>query len=324
MPPPIADAAAAPKGRRGPSLNALAAVLARRPHRSVILPLAAATAGLMIAGVGLLHPAPHDLTAVPPGDVALVNQEPILTSDFMQEAETSLGVPFAEATPAQRAHVLHSMIDEELLVQRSLALDLPEQDTGVRTALADGVNNQVIAGVLGAPPADAALRAYFDVHRANYASKGAMTLTDLVLRVGGFENVDQSVDQALADAAQAVYELRSGASVDYVKQHFSLADSGKVSGEEIDFAARIHLGAKLYAAAQAMSDGQISDPIADSDGVHVLIMQHRTAPVFPEYDAVRNNVYVDYVNQRKAQAEQENLKFLRGNAQILITPGEHE
>jgi hypothetical protein len=245
-------------------------------------------------------------------------------SDFISETESVAGMPFAETTAAQRAQTLHKMIDEELLVQRSLALDLPEQDTDVRTALVDGVVAQVNAGVLGAPRSDDELRAYYNAHRASYASTGSMTLTDLVLHIGGFENTDQSIEQALADAKQAVYELRSGASLDYVRQHFGFVDSGKVSGEELDFAAKIHLGPKLYAIAQGLSDGQVSEPVADSDGVHVLVMQHRRPPVFTDFNDVRNNVYVDFITAQEGKAQQENLKFLRSNAQILLAPGQSE
>ena len=151
-----------------------------------------------------------------------------------------------------------------------------------------------------------------------------MTLTDLVLHVGGFENADQTTDQALADAAQGAYELRSGSTLDYVKQHFGFVDSGKVTGEEPDFAARIHLGDKVYAVAQGMTDGQISDPISVPDGVHVLIMDHRQAPVFYDYDSVKNNVYTDYAADQKAKAKRDNLNFLRKGAKILIAPGFRE
>ena len=302
----------------------LGAGLAHGPGRPVVLALAAAIVGLGAAGVGLLHPARRELAQVPPGDVALVNQEPILMSDFISETEQANGVPFVQTTPAERAAVLHRMIDEELMVQRALALDLPEQDTDVRTALSDGVTALVTAPVLSEHPTDDQLRAFYAAHRANYATQGSMQLTDLVLHIGGFENADQSMDQAMADAAQAVYELRSGAGIDFVKQHFAFADTGRVASEEPDFAARLHLGPKLYAAADKLSDGEVSEPVQDADGSHVLVMQHRQPPVFTDYDGVRNNVYTDYVAAQKAQAKQDNLKFLRRGAQILVAPGQTE
>jgi len=322
-PPPNADAAK-PAAPRAPWLLRLGAGLSGGPARPMVLAMAAAIMGLVAAGVGLLHPAHRDLAQVPPGDVALVNQEPVLMSDFISETEQANGVPFAQTTPAERAAVLRRMIDEELMVQRSLALDLPEQDTDVRTALSDGVAALVSAPVLADHPTDDQLRAFYAAHRANYATQGSMALTDLVLHIGGFENADQSLDQAMADAAQAVYELRSGAGIDFVKQHFAFTDTGKVNGEQPDFAARLHLGPKLYAAADKLSDGEVSDPVQDADGVHVLVMQHRQLPVFTDYDGVRNNVYTDYVAALKAQAKQDNLKFLRHGAQILVAPGQAE
>jgi hypothetical protein len=293
-----------------------------RPERRLALALASAATGLALAAAGIFHPAPRDLTSVPPGDVALVNQEPILMSDFIEETQTATGGAFADAPPAARAKVLRDMIDQELAVQRSLALNLPEEDTAVRAALVEGVNNEIASGVLATPPSEDALRAYFAAHRSDYATMGSMNLTDLVLHVGGFENVDQSVAQALADAAEAVYELRSGAALDYVQKHFSMADAGEVSGDTFDFAARIHLGPKLYAVAQGLGDGQVSDPIVAVDGVHVLIMHRRVAPVPADFDHVRNNVYSNYIKAREAAAQQENLKVLRAAAQILIAPGQ--
>jgi hypothetical protein len=320
-------------GRLRARLSAAAAGAVLGPQRQTVLALTGALIGLAVAGYGLLHPANRDAVTVPAGDVALVNGEPILMTDYVSETEQALGTPFDMISPAEKAKALRDMIDQELMVQRALALDLPEQDTNVRSALSDSVTALVNAsvggaegnaGTLASPPPDDVLRAYFNAHKANYATRGSMTLTDLVLHVGGYENVDQTVEQAMADAAQGVYELRSGATLDYVKQHFSFVESGKVTGEEADFAARIHLGDKLYKVAQAMSDGQVSEPVSDTDGVHVLIMDHRQAPVFYDYDGVKNNVYTDYVADQKAKAKRDNLKFLRRGAKILVAAGYRE
>jgi hypothetical protein len=239
--------------RPGPPLRIAGAVarLAQRPARPAALAIAAAAIGLALAGAGLFRPAAREATRTPPGVVALVNQQPVLMSDFVNEVEQSKGVSFAQASAADRAEVLHRMIDDELIVQRALALDLPEQDTNVRSALNDSVNALTAAPVLDTQPSDEELTAFYRAHRANYATQGQMFLTDLVLHVGGFENAAQTVDQAMADAKQAVYELRSGAPADYAKEHFGFVDSGKVAPQEQDFSARLHLGPKLYAVALA-------------------------------------------------------------------------
>ncbi len=294
------------------------------PQRPTILLAAACVAGLAIGAAGVVRPARHDLTYVPPGDVALVNQEPILMSDFITETRAIAGVPFEQATPAQRAQVLRQMIDQELEVQRGLAIDLPEQDTDVRTVMVDSVNAQVSAAALANRPTDDELRAFYATHQGRYTTEGTMDLTDLVIHVGGYENAAQTVDQAMADAEQAAYELRSGSPVAAVMQHFGFVDSGNVQGEDPDFAARIHLGPKLYSVASAMSNGQVSEPIADKDGVHVMIMHERDPPIINGFDKVRNNVFSDYVQDQKAKVIRSALALLRRKAQIILAPGQAE
>lgn len=300
-------------------------MISPRLDRPAALGLLASAVGLGFAVLGIFHPAPpRDVSAVPAGVVALVNGQPILMSDFIDETQKAIGHKFADATSAQRAALLRRMVDEELLVQRALALNLPEEDTMVRQSLVDGVNSEISSGVQANPPTEADLRSYFASHQNEYASKGTMNVTDLVLHVGGFENVEQNVSQATADAAQAIYELRSGAPLDQVEQHFSMEEATKATGETLDFAEQIYLGPKLFAAAVAMSDGQVSDPVVTSDGVHVLVMHHRVLPVPADFDSVRNNVYYDYIKAAEAKERQGVLKYLRATAKIVVAPGQSE
>jgi hypothetical protein len=298
---------------------------ARRPHRTLALPALGAALGLLIAGIGLFRAAPTPVTKVPPGYVALVNQRAILMSDFIKQVETEIGGAFNEATAEQRRQVLREMIDEELLVQRSLALDLPELEVEARSALVDGVNAQVAAPILAQAPTDAELRAFYAAHRSDYAAGGDMQLHDIVLHVGGYQNVNQSTAQAEADAEEAVYRLRSGATLDYVMQHFGFVDSGLMdSSEQTDFFAKLRLGPQLFQVASALRDGEVSEPVAAADGVHVLVMERRRPPRFIEFEAARNGVYEAYRKAQMSRVQQENLKFLRGSAQILLAPGQSE
>ena len=303
----------------------IAAALASGPQRSVLLPSAGIALGILIAGLGLFGRAPQPQSAVPPGYVALVNQKGILLSDFISQSMTELGKPFEQVTTAERSRILREMIDEELLVQRALVLDLPETTTEVREAMTGGVSAQVAAPVLAEEPTDAQLRAYYEEHRAKYTTDGSMTVRDLVLHIGGYANADQSVAQARIDAAEAVYQLRSGASVDYIQEHFGFADSGRmIDPNQPDFAAKLHLGEHLYAAAATLAEGGISDSVLDSDGLHVLIMLRRRPPAVTDFTAARNAVYADYREALSKRAILENLQVLRGQAQILLAPGQSE
>jgi hypothetical protein len=311
--------------KRFGALARLRRLLAGPSQLDWMLPAAAIASGLLIAGAALFRPAPRPIAAVPPGYVALVNQKGILTSDFIAQTQAESGTSFDRTTPQERRHVLHEMIDEELLVQRALVLDLPETTTEVRDAMAAAVNAQAAAPLLETEPTDAELRDFYDRHRAKYVIGGTMTVHDLVLRYGSYADADQSLPQAETDAAEAVYQLRSGAPLDYVKEHFGFADSGRVSdGEELEFAAKLHLGPKLYPVAAALGTGEISDPVVDTDGVHVLVMEQRQLPRPAEFSAVRDQVYSDFRAAQKQRASAANLAILRSQAQILLAPGEAE
>jgi PPIC-type PPIASE domain len=299
----------------------IAAAFSARPQRAVVLPTLAALIGTAMAGFGLLHSGPA-VNTVPPGYAVLVNGKGILLSDFQAQTASVTGKPFAQATPAERERTLRDMINEELLVQRGMALDLPETTTEVRDVMTAAVNAQIDAATRGQPPTDAQLQEFYQANRSAYATLGTMSLRDLVLHVGGYQDMDQSTAQAETDAAEAIYQLRSGAAIDQVMQHYGLVDSGRAdSGETLDFAAKLHLGAKLFAVAETLMDGQISDPVPDFDGVHVLVVEQRNPPRVPDFGAVRAKVYSDYLNAAAKRAQQAGLTILRRDAQIIVAPG---
>lgn len=320
--PTIHSPVAAKRRRR---VRQLLAQWATPAERRVALPVAGMAVGLIVAGVGMFHRASQALTEVPPGYVALVNQQGVLMSDFISQTSTETEEPFDQTTPAQRAHVLHEMIDKELLVQRALVLDLPETTEEVRTTMADAVDAQVAAPLQALQPTEAQLRAYYDAHRTRYSSQGTMTVQNLVLHVGGYENADQTVAQAQADAVEAVYELRSGSGVPYVMEHFGFVDATpQYDSQQLDFAAKLHLGPQLYQVATTLGSGEVSDPVVLNDGVHVLVMQQRQPPSVEDFPTAHAQVYNDYRIALTDETDQQNLQFLRRQAQILLAPGQSE
>jgi parvulin-like peptidyl-prolyl isomerase len=289
-------------------------------RRAALLPLCAAVLGAGIAASGLFRVAPNTVQ-VPPGFVALVNKKGILMSDFQSQTASVTGKAFAQTTAAERRKTLHDMIDEELLVQRGVLLDLPETTTEVRDVMTAAVNAQIDAATKGLVPTDTELKEFYQQHRGSYSTPGSMSLRDLVLHVGGYQSIDQSTAQAQTDAAEAIYQLRSGTAIDRVMEHFGMVDSGRADqGEALDFAAKLHLGLKLFAVADKMTDGEVSDPIPDIDGVHVLVMQRRSAPRVADFASVKQKVYSDYMEAAAKRAQEEGLKILRKEAQIALAP----
>lgn len=292
------------------------------PHRRSLLLLAAgATLGLLVAGYGLFTAKGTRLRTVPPEDLALVNGRPILRSDYLTQLRTQYAVPFEQATTEHRRQVLDDMIREELLVQRGLEIDLPSYDPEVRAALATGVEREVSADVLAEKPDEDQLRAWYGAHQDQYVEEGWMRLRDLVAVAlpGQSEPARRAADAAVA--------LRGGRALESVIARFGLKDSGRLlaSGraetEAVpEFAARAKLGPALFAAASPLGAGQVSEPTAQSDGVHVIVMLARRAPEPLSFAAAADRVWTDRKAEAEARVDQGNLRYLRERADLQLAP----
>lgn len=290
------------------------AVSARAGHeasrRTLALSAIGAIAGLVLGGYALFTAGGTTGAAVPPEDVALVNNRPILQSDFVTQTQIETGVAFRDTSQADRQHVLREMIDEELLVQRGLDVDLAASDPDVRSAMVAGVNLQVDAEVLATQPDPAALRAYYAAHAAHYAIDGSMDLRDLIAKTPA------------ADASALVVALRAGTDVDAAAARFGFADSARLGrGDNYDFGVKAKLGDALYQTAAGLRDGEVAGPISVNGVAHVLVMIRRKPPTPLGFDQARDTVWQDMQREARARVEGANLDFLRSKAEIRVAPG---
>jgi len=291
------------------------------PRRSLALLALGAVTGLAIAGYGLFTAKGTRLSGVPPEAIALVNQRPILRSDFVAQLQNQFTVRYADATPEERTRVLEDMIDEELMVQRGLDLGLPSYDPDVRAALVAGVELEIFADVLAQRPTEADLKAYYDRHRDKYIRDGVMRLRDLVAQPAAGRS---AADCAWA-AQQAVAALHRGEPLEAVMSRYTLTDSRRLldsghvdTGDVFDFAARARLDPGVFAAASHLASGAISDPVSSADGVHVVVMVSRVPPAQRAFGDVENEVWRDLNEDAKRRVREANLKFLHSQADIQI------
>lgn len=289
----------------------------------MVLLASGALMGLAIAGYGLFTAKGTRSRSVPPEAIALVNQRQILRSDFMTQTQTEFTSPFRETSREQREKVLEDMINEELLVQRGLEIDLPSYDPDVRNALVAGVELEVTADVLAQQPTSAELRAYYEQHKDKYSTEGVMQLRDLVIKT----DASHPVADARAAALEAVAALRGGQALEAVSKKFKLVDSGRFmdaghvdTGDIFEFAVRAKLDDALYRATLPLKDGQVSDPVPQSDGVHVIAVIKHRFPVPQTFEEASNRVFTDVKNAAQAKVRAANLAYLRSRADILVAP----
>jgi PPIC-type PPIASE domain/SurA N-terminal domain len=276
-------------------------------RRSFVLMGCGALIGLSAAGYSLFTARGTSTLMVPAEDVALVNQQPISRSDYLLQLQTLYGVDLQHATAAQRRKVLDDMIREELFVQRGKELDVASTDPEVRAAMVNAVELEIAADAITSQPSEAQLRAYFAAHHSRYASEGIMNLRDYV-----FPSGEPSM------AAAAAETLKTTPPTPALLARWHASDSGKVSDEEFYFAAKIHLGERLFEAARDLPDGRPSVPIAGADAIHVLYMFKNTRPVPFDFAAARDQVLTDYRNDAIGHLRSGDEAFLRKRANILI------
>lgn len=280
-------------------------------RRSLILCAVGALAGLGIAGVGLFTAKGTRTASVPAEDVALVNQVPILMSDYVQQIRALYDVPLAKATAVQKKQVLDDMIREELYVQRGVELGMPADTLEVRQALVSAVEAQAQADATMAQPDEAQLRSFYQASRSRYADEGVIELTDYVLPAS-----------AAGRAPEAVAALRREGALSAVAGRFGLKMADRMQdGEEFYFAARFHLGERLFAVARALKDGEVSAPVPMPDGVHILAVRHNSQPQPRTFEEVRDRVLGDYVANQAKILTAGNERFLRKRADVVVQRG---
>ena len=281
-----------------------------------------AVVGLAIAGVGLFSARGTATHNVPPEDIALVNQRPVLRSDFVTQLEGETGESFDQATRAEKLKVLDEMIREELLVQRGFELDFAETDQMTRNALAMAMDQQALAEATTSQPSEQQLREFFNKNPARYASDGILTVRHLVLVAasgGAGGGAASGGEQAMQKAREAVSALRANTPVEAVIAKFGLTEP-RNDGDEFYFAAKIHLGDAVYAQALRMKEGEVSAPLQAADGIHIVQVIKDKVPVPLSFEHARLQVLTDLKNAQQERLMAATMKFLRERSKILIAP----
>ncbi len=275
--------------------------------RSLVFMAVGALIGLVLAGYALFTAKGTSTLSVPAEDVALVNQQPVSRVDFIAQLKALYDVDLQHASREQRQRVLDDMIREELFVQRGKELDVASTDSEVRSAMVNAVELEIAADVITAQPTQRQLQAYYESHRAKYAREGVIVVRDFVFP-----------GAQLQAAGQAAAAMQAGGPTPELLARYGAHDSGKAGDEEFYFAARIHLGNRVFEAAERLSDGQASMPVEQADGIHVLYVVRNARPVPLDFAGARGQVLSDYRNDGIGRLRREDATFLRKRANVLI------
>lgn len=281
------------------------------PRRPTVLLVSGAALGALLAAAGLTTSGGGGL---PPDVVAVVNQTPIRTEDYVRMCDAVANDRRAPLEAADRRRILDRLIEEELLVQRGLTLDLARLDRRVRADLTQTVIDGIATQAGTREPSEEELRAFYEAHRDLFAGPGRLRVRQVFIRVTA-----PSDPAALARADQAAQRLRAGESIDAVQA--ALGDPPLAALPDAPLPPsklRDYLGPTALRTALELDIGEVSDPVRSGTGYHVLQVVERQADTAPALADVRPQVVAELNREVGEQALRAYLDELRADADVTI------
>jgi parvulin-like peptidyl-prolyl isomerase len=273
-----------------------------------------AVAGVALAGYGVVRSGSGE--AAPLADaIALVNGQPVLRDSFArftaaiaaERRSTTLDV-------AERRRLLERMIDEELLLQRGIALGLDRYEPTARSAIVSALIASVTADAEAEEPDEAALREFHARNAGRFESGPRLRVDVAFVSVSGRP-------EALARerAEQLAQRLRAGEEFEIVRGELSDATVAGLPEGALDLdTLRDYLGPTAARAASELAVGEVSAPVRGSAGYYVLVLRERLAEPPAPFESLREQVRAEYLRSRGETALTDYLADLRDEAEIRV------
>jgi peptidyl-prolyl cis-trans isomerase C len=210
-------------------------------------------------------------------------------------------------TRDELAALIQERVDEELLSREAIRLGLDQNDMIVRRRLAQKMAfaSEDVAEI--PEPDDAKLQAYYDRHKARYATPGRVAMRHL------FFNQDRTGETPAIAAREALASLTAGGE--------ALGDPSLLPQTYADITdadlARDY-GPEFAAAVRKAPVGAWSGPVASAFGVHVVRVEARRPPEQPPLAEVRDDVREAWMAEQRQGANRAFRAGLRKRYKVEI------
>jgi len=275
-----------------------------------LLAIGAAT-GIALAVMSML--AQPEAEALPAGAVARVNDAFIRSQQFERAVAALASDRRAPMTPADRRHVLDRLIDEELLVQYGLSLRLARNDRRIRSDFVSAVISAQVASVDGYLPSEEALKAFYLENRDFFRPPGRLRVRSLWVRA----EPARTASEALARAREAAARLRAGEPFDAVEAAYGDPQVAPIPDASLPPAKlREYVGPSALIAAEALSVGEVSDPLVTKSGVRLLLTLAKEKGEEPPLRQIEAEVRSEMKRRAGDDAVRRLLGELRANGRV--------
>jgi hypothetical protein len=306
----------------------------RAPTRPAWLLLLGAALGLALASYGMLEKRAAD-NELPDGVVARVGDHMIRRIDYervLAGVESDLRSPI---DAEMRRRVLERMIDEELLVQRAIALGLAEVDRRVRGELTSGLIDSIVSEADAEQPSDRAVAEHFEQNidfftrpgrlraRTIFFSAQASSAHGGALPGEGEEGGPRA--PARERAREAADRLARGESPSEVES--ALGDPQVSPLPDVLLPAskiRDYVGPSLLERIQSLQIGAWSEPIESAGGVYLVQLVDREDSMVPSLESVEDLVREDLKRRRGDEALRRYLEELRSEIPVSVNESAFE
>ncbi|VAV87213.1 hypothetical protein MNBD_ALPHA06-2137 [hydrothermal vent metagenome] len=273
--------------------------------RRVVL-LLGVVAGLGLAAVNALGGGGASKQPLAAGAIARVNTVSILNADLIRALQAVSQGRHSPLSQADETEILNRLIEEELLVQRALALGLAQEDPALRSALVSAMTSDILSRNLGKPVSPVRLRDFYFQNKASFAVPGRVFIRAIFIPTAKAESQIPLVEQALLD----------GIDPKTLAEQFG-SDTPPVPAGLLPVQKLLdYVGPQVVTVIPSAPIGQWSNWIKTNAGSwRIIVVQKTNSQVLP-FEDVAEQVRAAYQVQRDDAALRKYLDQLLQNANI--------
>lgn len=216
----------------------------------------------------------------------------------------------ADPSRAQLASLVDGYIDEEVLYREGVAQGLDRDDEIVRRRVAQKA--QFLLQAAPQPePDEAALKAFFAAHAANYAAPPRYTFSHLYFSVteGGEAGAKARAQAALGKLARGADPASVGAE--------AFPDLNSYSALGVAEVTRVFGHTELAQRLAAAPVGRWAGPYRSAYGWHLVRVEAQIPAKTPDFASVRDKVGADWFADAHARAAERALAQARGRYTVI-------
>ena len=273
--------------------------------------VALAAASLVRSGVP--RPSPSGVDATPDA-VAIVNEQPI-SRDALARYTDAVARQRGrlELDPAEQRRILGRLIDEELLLQRGIALGLDRSEPNARGAIVTAVVDSLTTAGTREPTREE-LETFLRENPQGFTRPGRVTIEAALVPLDR-----PSPAEAPQRAAEIARRARAGEPLAALASALAAPiDPPLPPGPIAIDALRDRVGAPVVQAVAKLAPGETSDPVRAMDGYWIVHLVEREPDVVPRLDDVYEVVKQAWIQREHERQLDEAIAELRRDAHVEI------